>query len=247
VNISEKLAALPDAEPFAGLPDAWRWSYGRFHFAAASSGDGRYAFETSCRDFVDDDLMRRALEFARERESEVLSAAPLAVVEGFSASGYRFDVLAVAMPAAHRAHQADDPELHAVTYAVYPAYRCEFSGLESQDEAFYRFEDDLDLAAFQRDPQPVVKVRYDNTKTGAGSVGDERGYTDLDYLISLLTDLADAGPDSFVEFENYRGEVWWVDWRDNGLVLRGGVTERPVELPELIEFVRDFICPETDT
>jgi hypothetical protein len=241
VDIVERLMRLFDVEPIDGLPDAWHWSRIGFHYAAALTTDRRHLLDTSSRDRLDLALMRSVLKFGREHEAEVLDAAPLAVLEGFSAPGYRFDALVAAMPSVHRAFKAKDRELHAVTYDVYPAYRCEFSGQETEDEARYRFEDDVDLADYHREPNPFVRFRYLDTKNHGGSIGDERGFASLHYLIVTLKDLGGEG--SFVEFENFRGEVRRVDWRDGDLILSGGGEQRRMELPELIDGVRHFMCP----
>jgi hypothetical protein len=243
VDTAEKLSRVPGIRPLDGLDHAYVWSMGPFHFAAALATDGRHLLQTSQREVLDEELVRHALRFARAHEKEVLAAAPFAVIEGFSAPGWQFDVLVAGMPAVHRMHEVKDPELHALTYAVYPVYRCEFSGLETEDEAAYRIQRGVPAGDYRREgPSPYVRMRWENARTRSGS-GDTAGLTDLDYLLDRLRNLVDAGPGSFVEFENYRGEKRRVEWRDGALVLLGDGGERQVQVPELITWVREFICP----
>ena len=155
VDIAGVVKAFPGVRPVAGLDGCWTWSAGRFYFVLALTAEGGHAMQPNCRDVLDLDLVVTVLAFARARSEAVLAAAPFAVLEGFtSPSATPFDSVAAVIPAVHRYQEFDRPDLNEVTYAVFPAYRCEFSGLETQEEATYRFDYMLDAANLQRPPSP---------------------------------------------------------------------------------------------
>ena len=98
----------------------------------------------------------------------------------------------------HRYHPRRRAELNEVTYAVFPAYRCEFSLMETQEEAAYRFDDMIDVANLRRTPSPWVRLRYDNPKTGGGSEGPDLGITSFSVVQRVLRNLEGA-EGAFVE------------------------------------------------
>ncbi|MFF1958406.1 hypothetical protein ACFVWX_15620 [Streptomyces sp. NPDC058220] len=66
-------------------------------------------------------------------------------------------------------------------------------------------------AVTSRMPSPYLRMRYENRKTGGGSVGPARGLATPDILLRELGYLEGA-LGSFVEFENFRGEVRRIEW-----------------------------------
>lgn len=215
MDLGGTLSAMPRAEAFAGLPDAWHWSPNpRFHFAAALTEDGKHVLQVNARDTYDEDLVRALLTFARDHGADIVAdQRPLFPLLGFHADGRSFDTAAVAAPAAHDRHARENPELHDVTYAVFPGWHYEFSGTETLDEARFRFghPQGLQSAKLDRDPLPYLKMRYENTKTKGGSDGQQRGFTKPPVLHRELDELEGAD-DSFVEFENFQNRVWRVEW-----------------------------------
>jgi hypothetical protein len=246
VDIAAAVSEFPGVGPLAGMSDAWKWSAGGFHFAVALSPDGGHAFQLNGRDTWEPELAVAALTFAREHSATVLAAAPLAVVEGFSSpTATPFDAVGAAIPAVHRYLEFDNAELNEVTYAVFPAYRCEFSGLETQPEAAYRFDSMLDPANLRRQPSPWVRMRFDNPKTGAGSVGPELGIASADLLLQELRGLEFADG-AFIELENFRGETRRVLW-SGALQLENGNQIRTMEMAELVDWARRFVYEGIDS
>jgi hypothetical protein len=246
VDIAAVVKEFPGATPVAGLDDCWIWSAGRFHFALALTADGDRALQVNCRDALDVELVIAVLAFARARTETVLSAAPLAILEGFSSpSATPFDTVAAAIPAVHRYHDYEHPDLNEVTYAVFPAYRCEFSGLETQQEAAYRFDRMLDPANLQRPPSPWLRMRFNNPKTGAGSVGPELGIASADVLMRELRNLEGAD-NAFVEFENFRGEKLHASW-SGGLLLAHEDDVRAIEMADLLAWAHRFVYEGIDS
>lgn len=258
VDIAAAVKEFPGATPVAGLDDCWVWPAGRFHFVLAQTAGGGNALQLNCRGELDLELAVAVLAFARARTEAVLAAAPLAVLEGFTApsakpssepSGTPFDTVAAVIPAVHRYLEYDNAELNDVTYAVFPAYRCEFSGLETQQEMTYRFDRMLDPADLRRSPSPWVRMRYDNPKTGTGSVGPEFGIASADVLMEELSNLEHAdrfAGNAFVELENFRGDRRRVSWAAGELQLSKGDDSRTVTMADLLTWAHGFIYQGID-
>jgi hypothetical protein len=246
VDVAAVVEGFPGVRPVAGLDDCWTWSAGRFQFTIALTADGGHAMQMNCRDVLDLDLVVAVLAFARTRTEAVLAGRPFAILEGFSAtSGPPFDCVAAAIPAIARYHELDHPGLNDVTYAVFPAYRCEFSGLETQEEAAYTFDRVLDAANPRRPPSPWVRMRFENPKTGTGSIGPDLGIASADLLMQELRHLEHADK-AFIELENFRHERRRVSWSGE-LQLLDGDKIRIFELPDLLAWAQRFIHEGTDT
>ena len=246
VDIAGVVKAFPGVRPVAGLDGCWTWSAGRFYFALALTAEGGHAMQLNCRDVLDLDLVVTVLAFARARSEAVLAAAPFAVLEGFtSPSATPFDSVAAVIPAVHRYQEFDRPDLNEVTYAVFPAYRCEFSGLETQEEATYRFDYMLDAANLQRPPSPWVRMRFDNPRTDTGSIGPDLGIASADQLMQELRNLEYAD-NAFIEFENFRNERRRVSWSGE-LQVSYEDEVRTFDMPDLLAWTHRFIHEGTDS
>jgi hypothetical protein len=245
VDIAAVVKEFPGVRPLAGLDTCWVWSVGRFHFILALTADGGHALQLNCRDDLDVELVAAVLAFAREHPDTVLAAAPLAVLEGFtSPSAAPFDTVAALIPAVHRFHEFGHPDLNEITYAVFPAYRCEFSGLETQMEAAYRFDSMLDAANLQRSPSPWVRIRFDNPKYGTGSIGPDLDIVPAEILMRELPNL-DQADNAFIEFENFRGERRHVSW-SGALQFSDGDQIRPISMADLLAWAHRFIYEGID-
>jgi hypothetical protein len=233
-DLAATFAAIPGATPVDGVPDAWFWTHApTFGNVAVLSRDRTHAFQCYANDSYDAGLARAIVAFAREHDTELVASGPLVVVEGFAHEGYGFDTLVAFGPSVHRYHE-DRPAVHQATMAVCPAFRCEFSGGETEDEAAFRY---LRAAGalptrWDREPNPYVRLRM---RTASGRAVPRRGFADLRKLVLELTELPDR-EDGFVEFENYEGRVWTVTWRDAYVV-----NDHRIGLDELTEFVRDVL------
>ncbi|HEU4380188.1 MAG TPA: hypothetical protein VFR73_16565 [Hyphomicrobiaceae bacterium] len=246
VDVAAVVKEFSGVRPVAGLDDCWTWSAGRFYFTIALTADDGHAMQLNCREVLDLNLVVAVLAFARRRTEAVLAGAPFAVMEGFtSTSATPFDCVAAAIPAIARYHEFDHPDLNDVTYAVFPAYRCEFSGRETQEEATYTFDRVLDAANPHRPPSPWVRMRFDNPKTGTGSVGPDLGIASADLLMQEMRNLEHAD-NAFVEFENFRHERRRVSWCGE-LQLLDEDKIRIFELPDLLAWTHRFIHEGSDS
>jgi hypothetical protein len=242
VDLASTFSAMPNASRLNGLSEAWHWATAPgFDFAAALSSDGKHAFQCYALDSYDEDLVAAVLSFAREHGDEAIAPPerPLVVVEGFAHPGYRFDTVVAFGPAVHQYHD-ENPDLQRATRAVQPAYRCEFAGDETEQDARYRYirASGVRPTTLNREPHPYLKMRH---RTDSGRVVPERGFAAPKLLVNELRALENS-PDRFVELETYRNEVWRVEWEDGSRVVTGASGEpRRFGLDELLEFVKDSL------
>ncbi|MEU6976248.1 hypothetical protein [Streptomyces sp. NPDC046371] len=240
MNIERAVAEIRSVEEVPDLPMAWRWSpMSRFMFSLAMDVDGGWAYQMNSLDVHDEGLTRAVLEYARQhRLGRGPGARPLTVATGFSYGTYRFDAVAAASPPVHGYHHGRNEALNEVVSAVFPAYRCEFRGDESLEEAVLRCKRMLRPTILSRPPVPYLRMRYENTRTKGGSVGPNRGFTTPDVLLRELG-LLEGAPGSFVEFENSYGQVWHVEWNGSWLV-----NETPQDAPPSESWVTSALgCP----
>jgi len=245
VDIAAVVKEFPGAIPVSGLDACWTWSVPGFDFFLAQAADGEHALQLNVRGDLDLELTLAVLAFARVHTESVLAAAPVAVLEGFtSPSATPFDTVAAVIPAVHRYLEFDSPELNEVTYAVFPAYLCEFSGLETQAEMAYRFDSMIDVADLQRPPSPFVRLRFDNPRNGTGTVCSDLGIASADLVLQELQNLESA-ENAFVEFENFRGERRHVSWA-GGLRLLNGGEIRTIGMADLLAWAQRFLYEGID-
>ncbi len=179
MDLQTTLAGFPNAAPLDGLDQAWKWSLGPvLHFAGVPSKDGTRLMQTNQRGRHDEELARGVLAFAREHEQALIGTdRPIAAVPGFSADGYAFDAVAATAPEVHGHHKAQNPDLTAVTYIVFPAFATEVSGRESLEEAQARYQKMLSPAEIGREAVPFLKMSFDNPRTSGGSTNPGRALT----------------------------------------------------------------------
>jgi hypothetical protein len=244
MDLAAVIAAMPNAEPLAGLPDAWHWAkVPGFDVAAALSSDGTHLFQLYAHDCYDEDLVTAVLAFARQHEAELIAppARPLALAEGFAHPGRGFDMVVDVGPGIHKYHAEDGP-VHEVTRAVFPAYRCEFSGTENEKDVDYRYSRAAGVAptSLDREPRPTLKIRY---QPESGRIMKRPVYFVPSSLRSELAHLENR-PDLFVEFENYQNRLWRVEWDGtwNIAELTGDPGERrELGHEELLEFAKTVL------
>jgi hypothetical protein len=195
----------------------------------------------------DEELMVSVLSFARERSAEVLAAVPFAVLEGYKPpadSDYQFDTVGGVNPAVYRIHDKI-PELAEVTYKVFPAWRCEFSGRETQLEARDRFKKFLGAADIHRLPTPFLKLRFDNPKTGGGTIGPDLGLASADLLFRELREL-DRAEGAWIDFQNFENKLRRAYWHDGPWLAAEGGQGREIELTDLLSYAHTFLFEGVD-
>ncbi|MEU7648373.1 hypothetical protein [Streptomyces huasconensis] len=240
MDFDSLLSGLPGAAPFSGMEAAWRWSPNpMFTFTAALSADREHLLQVNVRGAHNEDLVREMLAFGRERSSEFVgTGVQMCALEGFRHEGSPFDAVGVAAPKVHGYHANENPELNAVTYALFPAYHTEISGRETEEEAWGRFRKMLQPNKLDRAPVPFVKMRYDNTRTRSHSTGNERGFAQVSTLQRELG-LLDGAEGSFVEWENRHGQVRRAEWTGGVCAVTfDGQERREMTVAELQELGR---------
>ncbi|GIG86247.1 hypothetical protein [Plantactinospora endophytica] len=247
-DIANIVQGFAGVRPLPGIQDAWTWSLGTmFSYGLAITPDGGHAVQMNMRGEGDEELLTSVLSFARERSTEVLAAVPFAVLEGYTPPGnsnYEFDTVGAVIPTVYRLHKKI-PELSDVTYQVFPAWRCEFSGRESQIEAADRFGKFLESADIHRIPRPFLKMRFDNPKTGGGSIGDELGLARTDLLYSELRKL-DRADGAWIDFQNFQNKLRRAYWEDGLRLATEGGQGREIELNDLLLYAHTFLTEGVD-
>ncbi|MFH8613252.1 barstar family protein [Streptomyces sp. NPDC018029] len=240
MDFDSALSGFPGVAPLPGMEAAWRWSPNpMFTFTAAASADRGHLLQVNVRGANDEGLVRAVLAFGRERSPEFVgAAAQLTLLEGFRHEGSHFDAVGVAAPKVHGYHANGNPDLNAVTYALFPAFRIEISGRETEEEAWGRFRRMLQPTKLDRTPVPFVKMRYDNTKTRSHSTGGERGFARY-ATFSRELGLLEGADGSYVEWENRHGQVRRAEWGGGvcTVTLDGG-ERREMTVAELQELGR---------
>jgi hypothetical protein len=239
VDLAGTLAAMPNAVALDGVPDAWFWSHApRFGFAAVISGE--HVFQCYAHASYDEGLARAVLEFCRAHATELAAPPdrPLVVAEGFTHEGFAFDTVVAVSPHIHKYH-ADTPAVHDATRAVFPAYRCEFSGAETEDEATFRYSRAAGAqpTRWNREPNPYLRMRM---RAASGREIPDLGFANPTKLVHELTQLPDR-PAGFTEFENYERRLWTVRWTDGYTVTEGDTEPTPTELPALVELAKTVL------
>jgi hypothetical protein len=122
---------------------------------------------------------------------------------------------------------------------VFPAYRCEFSGAETQDEAAYRYTRAAGAqpSRWDREPNPYLKMRH---RAASGREIPERGFINPSRIVKEFADLPER-PDGFVEFENYQRRVWLVTWQDTYVVAAEGSEPGRMDFDTLVEFAKQAL------
>lgn len=243
MSIRSVVEGFPGVSPLTGLDDAWHWSpVPGIHFAGVLSTDGQRLLQVTGNGTFEETLAVATLEFARDHEKDLFAVNPhLGAAEGFRApAGYAFDSVAGAAPEVHRYYEVEHPGLDPLVRVVFPAYACEFSGREDLDAALTRY-DMMSIALTAREPEPFLKMSFDNTRDGVRSTNPGRAFAEEDDLLEALEDLVGA-QDSFVEFENRRGGVWRATFHDSLLLAElteGEGTPRETTLEALLAFAAE--------
>ncbi|WP_146259146.1 hypothetical protein [Streptomyces tateyamensis] len=222
IDIVAEISRLPNVRPLVGMEDAWEWSPAPgFVLLIALSSDRQHAFRLNTKHSYDLGLCRSILEFVRLHEDEVVGRLePLLALPGFSWGGREFDVVGRIRPEAHNLFP-DNLELNSLVFGVFPAYECEISGLETLDQAAERFNRMFKASDMNRKPSPYVLVKFDNPKTGAGTIGERQVFVRPDYLLHELK-LLEGVEDAYIDLWNHRNEHWSIRWAGQWRIVGNG-------------------------
>lgn len=240
-NPSELLRNIPDAKEFPGLENAWHWQRagGQFHFVSVVTNDGQHAFQINSRNSYDEGLIRAALKFALQHEKEIIEAPTFAVIRGFKHPGANFNTIIGIGPTIHELNKTEFPDLYPITFRIIPAFENEFSGRETPIEVRLRTAKMINPADLKREAVPLARIRSLNTRTKLRTLGNERKIDSPTTIFPQIKSLENTS-DSFVEFENYRGEVAKVTW-DKEYNLSAGDKSRSITLDQLKPWIDNFL------
>lgn len=232
---------MPNATRLGDLPEAWHWSNAPgFDMSAALSADGKHAFKTFALDSFDEGLAVAILSFAREHSASLIAAPerPFVLVEGFVHPGYAFDAVVAVGPALHR-YFPEDAALNSAVRAVVPAFRCEFAGDEDEADAEYRYRRAAGVPGTRwgREPRPFLKMRF---RGDNGRLPAEREFHRPKLLVSWIA-RHEGNADLFVEFENYRHDVYTVEWADTWTITAPGAAPRHITVDDLLDTLKSAL------
>lgn len=248
MDLRSKVAAQVGAAPIEDLPDAWHWSRMVFNFDAILTPDHKHLLEMRVMGRYDAALARAVLEFAREHSEQIIAGdRPLVPLNGFTCPGWEFDTVTAVSPSVHDNHAQDDADLHTATWTLFPGYRCEFSGTETEDEAIHLFRRALQPTKLDRSPVPFLKMRYENTRTQSHSTGPDRGLAPLPVLLNELS-LLHGAPGSWVEWENRLGDIFTAQTGTaTALTLHAAPHERQATTEEVVSFAEKSVINPGET
>lgn len=215
LSILNEIKKIPCKQPIAGVEHGYFWEVagGKFRFSLVVLPDLEHIIQMNTREKHDERLILDTLTTALTHCGEIVNSKSCSVIPNFRSPPYSFDEVVSLSPRIHPVHVVEYPPLHEVTYAVFPAFQCEFSGSESDDELRLLYSKLVTPADVRRTPKPIVRIRFKNSRTGARSIGSRLGLTTFDSLTVQLRELA-RSPASFVEFENFQKSRVRVVWND---------------------------------
>ncbi|POP40661.1 hypothetical protein CHU32_26140 [Superficieibacter electus] len=157
-----------------------------------------------------------------------------------STNHYGFDSLLLA-PSGYHGHfngVLDDKRSELILCS--PIYHHEFSGNESVDEFREMRTRRVHIDRWDRKPEPKILVRFNNTKTGGGTIGNEYILMSDARLKSEIHNL-NGVVNGFIEVENYLGERIIISTTVNTYQLRLESGEVVVSESILNEKINDFL------
>ena len=119
---------------------------------------------------------------------------------------YKFDALLTAPSDYHSYFKGRLDAQRGNLFFCCPIYRCEFSGHESSREFYLLRREIVPTLNWKREPAPKILLRFDNPKTGGGTIPRKRIPAKYPILLREIDELSGV-PEGFIEIENYRGRV----------------------------------------
>lgn len=164
-----------------------------------------HVFQLTLRDTRQDSLAECLQGFLNRLNLNLPLKDPINLFEGFECSGWEFDIVCVLNSVAHKSFLGEIPELHARSYVVFPAYRCEFSGNETAKEIDFMRKNTVKTIDIYREPSPKIGMWYWNDAQKSGSLGKAIKLDSIEVLRRVIDDLP-SDKVSIVKVLNFRGE-----------------------------------------
>lgn len=154
---------------------------------------------------------------------------------------YGFDALLLASSNYHRDFSGVLDEKRSGLILCVPVFRYEFSGCESVDEFREIGIRRIPIDNWGRNPIPKVKIRFNNPRTRAGTIG-QRYVVSSDSYLMLEVNSINGVHDGFVEVKNYLGETIKITSSSRNIfhLSSSALTEDVNEL-KLNEKIHDFL------
>lgn len=172
----------------------------------------------TARDNFDEELAKMVMVFLSKKIDILNLKNTITILDGFYHEGYGFNAVVVLGPDAHHMFQVHNKSLHTCSFEVFPIFRCEFSGDESSELVNEIRHDSVDTLDWKRAPSPKVYIRFNNMKTGGGTIGAKWILTKVDSVLLELQGLTDEAR-SFIEIKNYKEEICRIIVEDDNFLV----------------------------
>jgi hypothetical protein len=201
------------------------------------------------RDSCDPERTASVVQFVRDRQAEIDSTNPVAVLKRFHHQGCLFECVLVASPQANVLYQADSLALHSRSFEAIPIYRCEFSGDETPELFGLVRSDFVPTLDWRRSLEPRIWISFRDAASGVRSTGHKPSLATLDGAICQIHQLPLA-EDCWVQIDNYLAECARLSFRNCEYVIEStAVNTRAVPESEIDNWTRQFLTvglhPET--
>jgi len=127
----------------------------------------QYFAVLTARDSYTSQLARHVVKHVNSKGRQLNPEAPITLLEGLTASkDIRFDTVVCLAPFVADHYEATDPHFSALCFRVFPAYRCEFSGTETQATLNAMVHETICTVDWNRKPQPKIRMQFKSPDSG---------------------------------------------------------------------------------
>ena len=203
---------LSELHPLKDVPQSKQWFVysnvtPRFHFnhfVCESSNRNLICLTTVRGEYVPQHVAQflTFLETFKDKMGDFIGV--VLKVSWHGGSEIKMDHAMFLKPEGHSLLKTENSFLHAHTLVAFPIYDCEFSGDESAEEIVLMRKEFVATIDWNRNPQPKVRLRFDNPQTKGGTIGKHLGFSKLETVQREIRNLSGVQK-GFIEMENFKG------------------------------------------
>jgi hypothetical protein len=230
--------AVKLADDFYRLKDVVpAFTYHYYVWLAEKTSSGKDLLAVSETRYDDDFASHILRSLAREAIADELQIRELAPY-----GKYKFNALLTAPPDYHSYFKGRLDAERKQLFFCCPIYRYEFGGNETSEEFYALRRDIVPTLDWQREPAPKIVLRFDNPKTGGGTVKRRRIFAKRELLLQEIDKLSGV-ENGFIEIGNYRGNTAEIRSakRDVYKLRLDGKEEAPLGKEQVRERVGQFL------
>ena len=157
-----------------------------------------------------------------------------------------FDMLAIVNPTMSRGALSKTTDFMApVTFTAFPAYRCEFTANDTQDELAFRLAKVVRWSDWSRQPAPAISARFHRLKSGAKSTGGKRmgvfPWIEIERTLGFL-----AKEDGFLEMVNFERRQARLEHAGGRFTVESGGEPWHADPEAAIRWVKAYVTKGVD-